>query len=132
MGHIHGNDQYDFTVSGVIIHKDKVLMVLHHKLQLWLSPGGHIELNETPLQALYREIEEETGLTKDQLTLITPYTDNLLFTRDEGRNSTEPIPFDIDIHPLGDEGHRHIDFGYILRSDTDEVRLEVEAADRIA
>ncbi len=124
MGHIHTDSQYDYTASGVIVHEDKVLLLLHHKLNLWLPPSGHIELDETPLQGLFRELEEETGLKQANLTLVLPYNDNLKLTRDEGRNLTEPLPFDIDIHPVGDAGHRHIDFAYILMSNTPEFTLE--------
>lgn len=124
MGHIHSDSQYDYTASGVIVHDDKVLLLLHHKLNLWLSPAGHIELDETPIQGLFREVQEETGLTPNDLTLISPYVDNLSFARDEDRSTTEPMPFDIDIHSIGESGHKHIDFGYILASDTAEFTPE--------
>ena len=116
MGHIHTDSQYDYTASGVIVHENKVLLLLHHKLDLWLHPAGHIELDETPLQGLFREVEEETGLKQEDLTLVLPFTDNLELPRDKSRNTTEPLPFDIDIHPVGDSGHKHIDFAYILVS----------------
>lgn len=130
MGHIHSNSEYDFTVSAVIVHKNKVLMLLHHKLKLWLSPAGHVELNETPIEALYRKTQEETGLTKDQLTLIAPFENNLSLERDD-LNRTEPMPFDIDIHPVGDEGHRHIDLAYIFISNTDKVVEEKGGAEEL-
>ena len=56
MGHIHSDSEYDYTASGLIVHDSKVLLLLHHKMQLWLPPAGHIELNEHPIEALYREM----------------------------------------------------------------------------
>lgn len=51
-----------FTASALIIDNGKVLLLHHKKLGVWLYPGGHIEKNETPEQAVRREVEEETGL----------------------------------------------------------------------
>jgi ADP-ribose pyrophosphatase YjhB (NUDIX family) len=51
-----------FTVSALIINDDKVLLVYHKKLDVWLYPGGHVEENENPDEALHREVKEETGL----------------------------------------------------------------------
>jgi ADP-ribose pyrophosphatase YjhB (NUDIX family) len=129
MGHIHSNSEYDFTVSAVIIHNSKILMLFHKKLQLWLAPAGHVELNETPIEALYREVQEETGLSREDLTLISPYTANQNFERDS-TNKGEPVPFDIESHAVGSEGHRHIDLGYILASDTDKIVME-DAAEQL-
>jgi len=40
--------------------KSKSIFVGHHiKADEWIPPGGHIELEETPLQAVYREFSEE-------------------------------------------------------------------------
>ncbi len=128
MGHIHSNGEYDFAASGAIVHDNKVLLLLHHKLHKWLMPGGHVELTETPLEAVFREVEEETGLKPDDLTLITPYSDNLSFNRNLDTNITQPMPFDIDIHEAGEDGHKHIDFGYILISSTPNFTLEENGA----
>lgn len=50
------------TTAGVLIHEQKVLLVKHKKLGLWLAPGGHIEENELPHQAAEREFWEEAGI----------------------------------------------------------------------
>lgn len=131
MGHIHADDEYDFTASAVIVHKDKVLLLLHHKLQLWLPPAGHIELTETPLEALYREVKEETGLTKEHLTRVDAFKDNLSFENDPEDNQIQPVPFNIDTHVVTKSGHRHIDMAYLFISDTDKVRKEENGAEKL-
>ena len=42
----------------------KVLLGHHKKSGLWLSPGGHFNKEESFLEALNREIEEELGVKK--------------------------------------------------------------------
>lgn len=42
--------------------RKSILLVDHIKAQLWLPPGGHVELNESPKDAVIREAEEEFGL----------------------------------------------------------------------
>lgn len=118
MGHIH--KLYDFTTSAFIVNDGRVLLQHHVKIGKWLQPGGHIELNEDPLQALYREIEEETGLTATDLTIIELAKDK----RSHGSGSKLlPIPFDINVHDF-DDTHKHIDFCYAMLSNTGKVRLE--------
>jgi ADP-ribose pyrophosphatase YjhB (NUDIX family) len=66
MAHIH--EKYDFTVGCFIVFEDKVLLVNHPRYDMWLCPGGHIELDEDPEEALFREIKEETGLEVEILS----------------------------------------------------------------
>lgn len=51
-----------YTSAGVLIVENKVLLIKHKKLGMWLNPGGHIEPNELPHQAAEREFFEETGI----------------------------------------------------------------------
>lgn len=51
-----------FAVSAYIEHKKAFLMVLHKKQQAWVPVGGEIAPGETPIEAIIREVEEETGL----------------------------------------------------------------------
>lgn len=60
MPHIH--DLIDFIVNIFIVYENKVLLIYHKQLNKWLSIGGHIELNEDPEEALFREVREECGL----------------------------------------------------------------------
>lgn len=117
MPHVH--DLYDFTVSAFIVHDGKVLLLHHKKLNTWLQPGGHIELDEDPEQALFREIEEETGLTKTSLKIIEPQGRALPFNLNS-KHKRLPLPFDLNVHPFGDHPtHKHIDLCYLIKSSTD-------------
>ena len=53
-----------FTSTAFVLHpiEDKVLLHWHSKVKAWLPPGGHIENNETPVEAVKRETFEETGI----------------------------------------------------------------------
>ena len=60
MAHLHY--AVDFTIACYIVKGDRVLMIYHRQLGKWLPIGGHIEPGEDPDQALWREIQEESGL----------------------------------------------------------------------
>lgn len=44
-----------------LIRDNKVLLTWNKRLQTWIPVGGHIELGETPEEAIKREVLEETG-----------------------------------------------------------------------
>lgn len=54
-----------YGVYGILVHENAVLMVrtLSGGLAIWNFPGGGIDADETPLQALVRECREEIGAT---------------------------------------------------------------------
>ena len=52
----------DLVVAAYIIHKDKVLLIHHRQLDRWIPAGGHIDENETPDEALLREIKKSSTL----------------------------------------------------------------------
>ena len=62
------NMKYIEVVAAIIIDKDRNIFCARRKDQgelalKWEFPGGKIELNETPQEALKREIEEEFSTT---------------------------------------------------------------------
>lgn len=50
------------TASAMLWHEEKLLLIHHKKLDLWLTPGGHIDPGELPHEAAVRECFEETGV----------------------------------------------------------------------
>ena len=119
MPHIHQLN--DFVVSAYIVHEARVLLVHHKGLNLWLPIGGHIELDEDPEQALWREIEEETGLLREELELLSNVR---LPLQDNGFRSL-PAPQYLDTHVIN-AGHQHIGLTYFLRAKSDAVRLNAD------
>lgn len=55
-----------FTATAYIAAKFsreyKILLHKHKKHQFWLGIGGHIEKDENPVEAVLREVKEETNL----------------------------------------------------------------------
>lgn len=52
-----------FSASVFLLNDGKVLLIKHKLLGLWLPVGGELNEGETPIEAAFREISEETGLT---------------------------------------------------------------------
>ena len=118
----HINELIDYTIEVFIVYKNKVLLVYHSSLKKWLPVGGHIELDEDPEEALFRETKEETGLDIEilgnKLDLRTD-TFKSLFT-----------PSYLDIHKIN-ETHRHVGMVYFAKALTDKVVLEEDEHDEI-
>ncbi len=67
-----------FTATGFVVNGDAILLHWHHRVQEWLPPGGHIEPDEDPVQAVLREVKEETGFNVQIIpTQTTPEIPNL-------------------------------------------------------
>lgn len=119
MAHIHTTKgQIDYCVNVYVVYRDKVLLRLHEKYHKWLTPGGHVELNEVPEDAALREVKEETGLN------VKLYTGNKEkfshgFTEDVYRELVPP--YFMNVHKI-DENHRHLSLSYFALADTDVVR----------
>ena len=112
MPHIH--EFYDFIVSVFIVFQDKVLLIYHKKYNEWLPIGGHIELDEDPEEALYREIHEECGLPV-KILAETPKIKH-------AGVKPLPTPAYLDSHKIS-KTHRHVAFVYFGISRTGSVKL---------
>jgi 8-oxo-dGTP pyrophosphatase MutT (NUDIX family) len=111
MAHIH--EKVDFTVEVFIVYKNKVLLRMHDKYNVWCSVGGHIELDEDPIQAAYREVKEEVGLDIELVGKSVP---------DLGEEKFKIMmpPQYLGRHRVN-ETHEHVVHVYFAKSNTDVI-----------
>lgn len=102
------------TGSGLVLDRvnQRVLLMYHRKLQLWLQMGGHGEGELDPSQIALREAIEESALP------------NLTFFP----SSKQPMFVDVDAHSIPARHdvaeHYHLDFRYLLLTASPEkIRL---------
>lgn len=95
------SDVVHVTGSAIVIGPRGVVLLKHRRLGLWLQPGGHIEVGETPWEGARREAIEETGLE-----LQFAETDDVGI----------PHLVHVDVHD-GGRGHTHLDLRYVLQGD---------------
>ncbi len=113
MAHIH--EKIDWTVGVYIVFKNKVLIRLHEKYNMWIHVGGHVELDEDPVTAAIRECKEEVGLD------VTIHDSNQNPEKMEPHARYLPNPAHMNIHYVGGTAHQHIDLIYYASSAMDDV-----------
>lgn len=108
MPHVH--EKVDFTSSVYIVNGDAVLLRYHDKYDFWVAVGGHIELDEDPVQCAIREAKEESGIDVTLIGTTPPLS--------EGGGYQELLPprF-LNRHRVNDT-HEHIDHIYFATSTT--------------
>lgn len=124
MPHIHTEPgQHDLTASAFIVHvqhdsstnsgfteEPKILMHMHKKMGKLLQPGGHVELDESPWQAIKHEVLEESGYDFDQLHVLQPFPTVVLSNPDY---TAHPYPIMVNTHKAA-EGHYHTDLSFLF------------------
>ncbi len=95
-----------FTVTGFIVHGDKTLLLWHQHMQGWAPPGGHIEANEDPQEAVLREIHEETGLE------VCPFPAEQTLDLEYPRELSPPVTIQVEDSFEPSSKHQHIDLIY--------------------
>ncbi len=115
MPHIHTQPgQHDATASAMIVRYENdvpyALLIRHKKYNRYIQPGGHVELHESPWQAVLHEIEEETGYELNQLTVLQPIDS---MESIEGDSILHPMPAFFNTH-LATDDHFHSDTMFIF------------------
>jgi 8-oxo-dGTP pyrophosphatase MutT (NUDIX family) len=107
----------EFVATAFIVHGQRVLLMLHSGLKKWIPVGGHIEQNETPEQALRREVKEEVGIEveiQERAGMKFDY---------HGDTKSLLSPRIIRLDEIDDE-HQHINLTYFAKSRTSKITPE--------
>ncbi|MFA7248540.1 MAG: NUDIX domain-containing protein [Dehalococcoidia bacterium] len=100
-----------FTVTGFVSVGGRTALHWHPRLDRWLPPGGHVEPDEDPVEAVLREVREETGLDVEVIA-------EMPFAYDFPPQL--PAPAAIAVYDIPRDGslagpHQHIDLIYFTR-----------------
>jgi 8-oxo-dGTP pyrophosphatase MutT (NUDIX family) len=99
--HLRSQQEGHLTGSAFVLDatRSRVLLLHHRKLGRWLQPGGHGEGETDPREIALREIGEETGLERGELTAFP-----------------DARILDVDVHGIpgrpGEPAHAHLDLRY--------------------
>ena len=111
-----------FVATALLVRHDRILLVHHRKIGLWLPPGGHIEPREDPVAAMKREVLEETGLTVE----VVPLRRYSPSASDEVVRVL-PLPHHVQIERISEGPHDHIDLVYLCEAGPGEAKGNAES-----
>lgn len=116
------------TVTGFLVHEGRVLFHWHRRNQMWLPMGGHIEANEDPIEAVLREVEEESGVVATVIPTVSPLPfANIPQRPPPATIILAPVRACSVAHALGWTGRiEHIDLVYYCRPAADLSRLRTD------
>lgn len=110
---IVGNMPIMLVACGVIVEDKYGQILLQHRSDTlnYGTPGGSIELNEKLIEGARRELEEETGIKVDNLSLFGIYSGNKC----------------VNVYPNGDIAHYVVVIFYTKLTDDVKLRLDSES-----
>ena len=118
MPHIHAEaNQHDLTVAAYVVRTDtpepRVLLHMHKKLGMLLPVGGHVELLETPWQAIAHELEEEAGYELKKLQILQPKSR----IKNLSKTVHHPNPVSMNTHSIpGIHFHTEIEYAFVAKT----------------
>ena len=99
-----------FTATGFVVRDGLVALHWHPKVKAWLPPGGHVDENEDPVEAVLREVREETGIEAEVVSTVPR------IPLDYPTQVAPPFTIMVeDIDDPVDGYHQHIDMIYFCR-----------------
>jgi 8-oxo-dGTP diphosphatase len=131
MPHIHtAPGQHDMTVSAYVVRHVNgewfCLVHMHKKIDMLMQIGGHIDLDQTPWQALAAELREETGYELAEVSVLQPFAGVPEITD----AVVHPAPLLMNTRDVGG-GHYHSDtcYAFVATAEPKGALAENESAD---
>lgn len=83
------NNTFRAGVGAVFINQKREVLAFEriNIKDAWQFPQGGLEIDEKPLDAVYRELTEETGILPQHLKLIDTYPEWLVYELDHDKQS---------------------------------------------
>jgi len=117
------------TVTGFVFYDGKLLLIKHKQTGHWFHIGGGVEANETPDEALLREVKEEVGLDVTFLEEFDHYAQlkskGLFKEVDDFRELPKPFY----VHTREFKDHRKLTFDFVCVAKTNSVKIQKEEVD---
>ncbi len=99
---------------------------MHRKLNILLPIGGHVELSETPWQAISHEITEESGYVLTQLDILQPKSRIRKMTK----VVQHPYPLAMNTHDIPSKHfHTDIEYAFVAKNNPEMNPHEEESLD---
>lgn len=106
-----------FTSSSFIVNKErtKCLMIYHNIYKAWSWTGGHADGDEDLLHVAVKEAEEETGVSKDKIKVLSEIPATIEVLTVDGHVKRGKYV----------SSHLHINVAYLLEIDeSEEIRIK--------
>lgn len=125
-----GNTMLQMPSVTIINYDDtgRILLAKHADTDLWVAPGGAIELGETPADAAVREMWEETGLWIEPVRILGVYGGPEFVVRYANGDSTSYVMTVFEgrtlageLHPDADET---ADLSYFSQTDISTLNVQ--------
>ncbi len=115
----HLNYYLDLCADAYIVNSNAVLLHLHKKYGIWVSPGGHIDAGEDVNEAVLREVWEEVGL---KVELVGPAG----WKKSDTNEYLDLVPpVFINRHSINDT-HEHSSLIFVAKSEVRDINPQAE------
>jgi ADP-ribose pyrophosphatase YjhB (NUDIX family) len=86
-------------VTGIVYDAaQRILLVRRRESAVWSTPGGATQSDETPADAIVREVVKETGLAVEPVRILGEFGGRISWSSADSEASRTPIPSEAE-HP---------------------------------